>query len=111
MSMLQGLQTKVPQIQKTDTQILAISVDPTSRSKTLAKRRKFTFPLLSDPKAKVIQTYHLHHEKGRPDGMNIARPAVFFIDRKGIIRKRLLTGNWRIRTRPQTFLQHANQLP
>ena len=44
------------------------------------------------------------------DGHDIARPAEFLVDRSGIVRWRNLTGDLRIRARPQQMLEAARAL-
>ena len=35
----------------------------------------------------------------------MARPAELLLDKKGIIRKRFLTDNWRVRVRPEDLIE------
>ena len=44
------------------------------------------------------------------DGHDIARPAEFLVDRSSIVRWRNLTGDLRIRARPQQMLEAARAL-
>ncbi len=48
--------------------VVAISVDPSETSRTLAQKAGLTFPLLSDPEQKVIRPYDLLHIRGGPKG-------------------------------------------
>lgn len=50
-------------------------------------QQKFHFPfsLLSDPKAEVIGQFGLRHERGGPDGQDIALPAHVLINRDGTV--------------------------
>jgi hypothetical protein len=44
------------------------------------------------------------------DGHDIARPAEFLVDRGGIVRWRNITGDIRIRARPEQILEAARAL-
>jgi peroxiredoxin len=44
-----------------------------------------SFPFLLDEDRTVTKAYGIHHRLGR-DAFNIARPATFIVDRKGILR-------------------------
>ena len=65
--------------------IVAISADPTDRSKMLARFLRTDIPLLSDEKQTVLRPLGLvqHHRDGEPDN---AIPAFFILDRNGIVR-------------------------
>lgn len=61
--------------------ILAISVDPPEKSRDFANKLKVPFPVLSDVDHKTIDAYGVLNPQ-RP----IAKPAVFIVDKKGIVR-------------------------
>lgn len=42
---------------------------------------------------------------------DIARPAVFVLDREGRVAWRQLTENWRVRVRPEVILEQLARLP
>jgi len=44
-------------------------------------------------------------------GKDIARPAEFLVDRSGTVRWRNLTGDIRVRARPELMLEAARSLP
>jgi peroxiredoxin len=90
--------------------VLAVSVDPAGRSLDLAKAAGLSYPLLSDPGLEVIDAYGVRHEDGGLEG-DIARPAVFILDRQGNIVWRDLTDNWRIRVRPERILAELGKVP
>ncbi|HXX01568.1 MAG TPA: redoxin domain-containing protein, partial [Candidatus Acidoferrales bacterium] len=58
---------------------VAISVDVPQISLDLSRKVGYTFPILSDPDAAVIRSYHLLHAGGGPEGHDIARPAEFLV--------------------------------
>jgi peroxiredoxin len=88
---------------------VAISVDTPEQSRDLCKKAGYTFPLLSDPKTETIRRYDLLH-KDAGVGHEVARPAEFLVDRAGIVRWRNLTGNFRVRARPEQMLEAARNL-
>jgi peroxiredoxin Q/BCP len=90
-------------------QPVAISVDTPEESRDLCKKAGYTFPLLSDANTETIRRYGVLHKAGA--GHDIARPAEFLVDRGGTIRWRNLTGDLRIRARPEEMLAAARRLP
>ncbi len=74
------------------------------------KNAGYTFPLLSDPNAKVIRRYDVLHPGAGPKGADIARPAEFLLDANGIVRWVNLTENIAVRARPEQVLEALNQL-
>lgn len=80
-------------------------MDSPEESAKLCRSQGYTYPLLSDPKAEVIRSYGVLHEKAGMDGHDIARPAEFCVDSAGIIRWENLTDDLRIRARPELVLK------
>jgi peroxiredoxin len=91
-------------------QPLAISVDSPEESRELARKAGYTYPLLSDPNADVIKRYGILHQGAGMAGRDIARPAEFLVDRGGVVRWRNLTGDLRVRARPEQMLAAARAL-
>ncbi len=91
--------------------MLAISVDPVEKNLELSDMLGFEFALLSDPDLEVIDAYGVRHEEGGIGGVGIARPAVFVLDREGIVAWKNLTDNWRVRVRPDEVLKQLVRLP
>ena len=89
---------------------MAISVDSPAESKDLCRKAGYTYPFLSDPNAEVIRRYDVLHKGAGISGRDIARPAEFLIDSAGTIRWINLTGDIRIRARPDEILQAAKSL-
>ncbi len=90
-------------------QVVTISVDPSDVTKGLAAKQGYTFPMLSDTKGDVIRRYDLLHA-GASDGADIARPAEFLIDEKGIVRWRNLTEDYTVRVRGDKVLEELDRL-
>jgi len=91
-------------------EIAAISVDTNQESRQLCASQGYTFPFLSDPKAEVIRRYGVLHPHAGEDGRDIARPAEFLVDAAGTIRWVNLTGNIRVRARPEAVLKAIDNL-
>ena len=91
-------------------QPIAISVDTPEQSLDLCSKAGYTFPLLSDSNTETITRYGVLHRDAVGRGHNIARPAEFLVDRGGIVRWRNLTGEIRVRARPEQILEAARML-
>jgi len=91
-------------------QPIAISVDSPEESRDLCKKAGYTFPLLSNPNAATITSYGVLHKDGVGRGHDIARPAEFLVDRTGVVRWRNLTGDIRVRARPEEILEATRML-
>lgn len=106
MSELQGLQARLEDIRRLDGEILAISADRSEDLRQLAESQGLDYRLVSDPELKVIDAYGLRHVgAGMGESSDIARPAVFVLDREGRIVWRDITDNWRVRVRPESILE------
>jgi len=84
---------------------VAISVDSPEESREFAANRSITVPLLSDPGMTVISAYGVAME-----GDGIAVPAVFVVDRKGLVRWRLIGETMWNRPPAETLLEAASPL-
>jgi peroxiredoxin len=89
---------------------VAISVDAPAESQDLCRKAGYTYTLLSNPNAEVIRRYDLLHKGAGVNGHDIARPAEFLLDSAGTIRWINLTGDLRVRARPDQILQAAKSL-
>lgn len=101
----------LPEFQAAGVRPIAISVDAPDVSRDLAGKAGYTFPILSDPHADVVRSYHLLHAGGGPEGADIARPAEFLLDSTGKVRWRNLTEDVRVRARADEMLAVARNLP
>ena len=91
-------------------QIAAISVDSSAESRKLCRDRGYHFLFLSDPQKAVIRSYGVLHPGAGENGRDIARPAEFLIDGSGRVRWVNLTGDIRVRARPERVLQEVDHL-
>lgn len=89
--------------------MVGISVDPPDVNQRHSQKLGYTFPLLADPKAKVIRRYDVLHPGAGPKGADIARPAEFLLDSDGIVRWINLTDNIAVRARPEQVLEASKQ--
>ena len=105
------MQSRIEDIKELDAEILAISVETSEENERLAESAGLEFSLLSDRDAKVVDAYGLRHAGASINGGDIARPAVFVIDRDGNISWRSLTDNWRVRVRPESIMRELRKLP
>ncbi len=65
--------------------VLPISSEPLAKARESVERDTLPFAVLADESLAVIDRYGVRHDD-EPDGRAIARPAVFVIDREGIVR-------------------------
>jgi peroxiredoxin len=104
------MQSRIDDLSRLDTEVLAVSVDTPDQSREIAEAYGIEFRLLSDPELRVIDRFGVRHAGGGLDG-DIARPAVFILDREGRVVWRDLTENWRVRVRPEALLERLEGIP
>ena len=107
------MQSRIKEIREAGAQVLAVCVDPVEENAKVVEKLELEFPILSDPDLTTIKAYDLLHgdamtASGADD---VARPAMFLLDREGIVRWRALTENWRVRVRPETVLEQLAAIP
>jgi peroxiredoxin len=107
---LRSFQRRLSEFDARGIRVVGISVDPPDINRRQAQKSGYTFPLLSDAKAKVIRRYDVLHRGAGPKGADIARPAEFLIDSSRIVRWVKLTENIAIRARPEEVLAALNQI-
>lgn len=92
--------------------LVGLSYDDPAVLAKFAAERKVAWPLLSDPQSKVIDGWQLR-DPAYPAGNRangVPRPAVYVIDRKGVIRARLMEENYRNRPQPEAVLAAVDAL-
>jgi peroxiredoxin len=107
---LRSIQKNLKSFSEAGIRPVAISVDTPEQSRQLSQQAGYTFPILSDSKLDAITRYDLVHKGQGENGADIARPAEFLVDGKGIIRWRMLTENYWVRARPEQILAAAKLL-
>lgn len=107
------MQSRIKDFRAAEAQVLAICVDPSNENAKVVNELKLEYPILSDPDFKAIKPYGLLHKGAMsPAGASdLARPAVYVIDREGVVQWRALTNNWRVRIRPEDILKELAKLP
>lgn len=105
------MQSRYDQIRALDAEVFGISTDTPRENQEFADSAQIAFPLLSDQDGQAMDAFGLRHEGASIEGKDIARPAVFIIDRDGKIAWRQLTDNWRERVRPETVIEQLKQIP
>jgi peroxiredoxin len=106
---LRSFQHRLSEFDARGIRVVGISVDPPDINKRHSQKLGYTFPLLSDPDAKIIRRYDVLHPTAGPKGSDIARPAEFLLDSNGIVRWVNLTENIAVRARPEQALEALNQ--
>jgi peroxiredoxin len=102
---LRSFQQRLPEFEARGIRVVGISVDPPDVNRRQSQKVGYTFPLLSDPNAKIIRRYDVLHPGAGPKGKDIARPAEFILDSDGIVRWVNLTENIAVRARPEQVLE------
>lgn len=75
------MQRTIGEFNKLSTAIVAVSADGPEFARQAAIQGGLSFPVLADPRLEAINLYGVRHPNE-----GIARPAVFIIDTRGIIR-------------------------
>ena len=100
------LQQGIEKINAANIQVVGVSYDSVDVLAKFAKKRKITFPLLSDPDSKVIKAYGVLNDKAAGQRAGIPHPGTFLIDQQGIIRA-MLPGTVRKRHSADDLLSAA----
>lgn len=108
---MRGIENNLDKLQSLGVRPVAISVDPSDKTRGLCQRRGYTYVFLSDPDAAVIRRYGVLHAGAGIKGHDIARPAEFLVDSAGTVRWVNLTEDLRVRARPEQLLAAAQALP
>lgn len=98
------MQSRYTQIRELDAEIIAVCTDSPEDNARVAKNAGLGFSILSDPDLKMIDAYGVRHEGASIDGDDVARPAVFIINKNGQVVWRMITDNYRVRVRPETVI-------
>ena len=105
---MRSFQQRLPEFESRGIRVVAISVDPPDVNQRQSQKLGYTFPLLSDPDAKLIRRYDVLHAGAGPKSADIARPAEFLLDSNGVVRWVNLTENIAVRARPDQVLEALN---
>jgi hypothetical protein len=75
----------------------AISYDSEEILKFFADRYEIEYPMLADPRSKIIQSYGVLNPEATGMQKGFARPGFFFIDPTGVIREKFFEAKYRER--------------
>lgn len=92
--------------------LVGLSYDSPEVLAKFAAERKVSWPLLSDPQSKVIDGWQLRDPAYPPGNKAYGVPlaSVYVIDKKGIVRARLMEANYRVRPQPEAVLAAVDAL-
>jgi peroxiredoxin len=71
---------------------------------------KVTFPLLSDPRSRTIDAYHIRNEAAKDKAEGVPNPGTFLLDREGVIRAKLFLEGYRERHTTEELLKAAKAI-
>jgi peroxiredoxin len=104
------LQRDLKSIEDAGVQLVGISYDSPAALKTFSDRAKITFPLLSDPESKTIESYHIRNEAARGKAVGVPNPGTFILDQEGVIRAKLFLEGYRERHTTEALIKAATAI-
>jgi len=104
---LRGIEKNLSTLSSLGIRPVAISVDTPEVNRGFLPKAGYTFTFLSDPNVDAIRRYDLVHVGMGENGHDIARPAEFLIDAKGVVRWVNLTENYWVRATPEQIFEAA----
>lgn len=107
---LEDLQKELPSLRAAGIQVVAISYDSPSVNLAATEKLGLTYPLLSDSGSKVIDAYGLRNQEAKGRAQGVPHPAILVIDRKGMIRSKLMRESYRDRPAVSEILAAAEGL-
>jgi len=96
---------KYEDFERRQTQVVGISVDPPDHNAAMVEKLLLPFPLLSDPQGELSRVYGVWDEEGR-----IAKPAIFLLDRSGIVRWLYAGRDFADRPKDDTLLRVIDEI-
>lgn len=91
------MQRDLKSLEAAGLQVVGISYDDTGVLGRFAQKSKITFPLLSDPRSKTIDAYHIRNETAKGKAEGVPLPGTFIVDQQGVIRAKLFLEGYRDR--------------
>ena len=101
------LQRDLKSIEAEGIQLVGISYDDTKVLKTFSERMEIAFPLLSDPRSRTIDAYHVRNEAARGNAEGVPNPGTFILDQQGVIRAKLVLDGYRDRHTTEALIEAA----
>jgi peroxiredoxin Q/BCP len=79
--------------------LVAISYDAPATQSAFAAKEAIPFTFLTDPGSKTIDAWSLRDPQYAPDSFayGVPRPAIFILDRKGVVRAKLAEEGYKVR--------------
>ena len=108
---LRKLQSRQKEIEATGGQLVVVSYDSADTLKRVAAKRQVTFLLLSDPGSKTIEAFGILNQEAKGKAKGVPYPAIFILDRKGIIRAKLFRAGFVRRARIADVIQALKEVP
>ena len=108
---LRKLQSSLKEIEATGGQLAVISYDSAETLKRVAAKRQVTFLLLSDPGSKTIDAFGILNQEAKGKAKGVPYPAIFILDRKGIIRAKLFRAGYARRAKIADVIQALKEVP
>ncbi|MBT5900596.1 MAG: redoxin domain-containing protein, partial [Opitutaceae bacterium] len=94
---LQGLEADRAELEAHGAQLVALSYDSAATQAQAVAKLGLTYPLLADPGSKTIDAYGIRNHEARGKGLGVPHPAIFVVDRTGVIRAKLMEESYRDR--------------
>ena len=95
------LQSKQSEFTKNGLQVVGLSYDPVSKLASFAKKKKLSYPLLSDEGSKTIRALDLEAKRGLP------YPGTFIIGADGAVKGKLFKDDYKKRHSVDEILDKA----
>jgi peroxiredoxin len=106
---LAKLQGNLGRIRQRGARLVAVAIDAPDFSRRLAEELGLEFPILSDPDSTIVDAYGIRNRLlGVRSG--VPHPAVFVIDRQGLVRFAEVRHNFRLRIAPSRILRELERL-
>jgi len=106
------LQKGLDKIRATGTQVVGISYDSVDTLSKFAKKRKISFPLLSDEGSKTIDAYGIRNTRAKPGSIQdgIPYPGTFLVDQNGVVRDKLFLKGYVRRHSNRDLIEAAKKI-
>lgn len=101
---LRGLGAINDELEALGVRVVAVSVDPPTRSAEVVRRGRLPFPILADEEGRMIRAMGLLHKGGGPGGGDIAIPAQVLIGQAGDVLWERVADRIQDRPDPQTTM-------
>jgi peroxiredoxin len=107
---LQDLQKNLKEIEASGVQLIGIGYDAPATTAAAAAKLGLTFPLLADPGSKIIDAYGIRNLEAKGKAAGVPHPAIFILDRAGVIRAKLMREGYRERPESAEIIAAARSL-